>query len=144
LIGIDTNILVYAHRKDSPYHEVARRCLLELAEGSRVWVIPWPCIHEFLAVITDKRLYDPPTPLPIAIEQIEAWIESPTVTFISESELYWTELKRILLTGRISKGVVHDAHIAALCLEHGVREFLSADRDFSRFPELAIVNPLRS
>jgi predicted nucleic acid-binding protein len=37
---------------------------------------------------------------------------------------------------------VHDARIAALCMQHGVRELLSADRDFSRFPQIAVRNPL--
>lgn len=37
---------------------------------------------------------------------------------------------------------VHEARIAALCLLHGVGELWSADRDFSRFPELEVRNPL--
>jgi predicted nucleic acid-binding protein len=37
---------------------------------------------------------------------------------------------------------VHDARIAALCVQHGVRELYSADRDFSRFPQIAVRNPL--
>ena len=35
-----------------------------------------------------------------------------------------------------------DARIAALCLSHGVSELWSADRDFSRFPDIAVRNPL--
>jgi predicted nucleic acid-binding protein len=38
---------------------------------------------------------------------------------------------------------VHDARIAAaLCLHHGVAALWTADRDFSRFPELPASNPL--
>jgi predicted nucleic acid-binding protein len=52
MIAIDTNILVYAHREDSPFHEKAYESILELAEGRSPWAIPWPCIHEFLAITT--------------------------------------------------------------------------------------------
>ncbi len=46
MIAIDTNILVYARRREAPHHEAARRLLVELAEGQAGWVIPWPCIYE--------------------------------------------------------------------------------------------------
>jgi predicted nucleic acid-binding protein len=45
--------------------------------------------------------------------------------------------------GRVQGPLVHDARIAAVCLAHGVEEFWSVDRDFSRFPQLPVVNPLR-
>ena len=51
-------------------------------------------------------------------------------------------LDRITRPARLQGAAVHDARIAALCLYHGVRVPWSADRDFSRFPELAVVNPL--
>jgi uncharacterized protein len=63
VIALDTNILVYAHREDSPFHETAFRRVAELAEGPAVWAIPWPCVHEFLAIVTHPRIYAPPTPL---------------------------------------------------------------------------------
>jgi len=44
--------------------------------------------------------------------------------------------------GKIAGPQVHDARIAALCRDHGVHELWSADRDFSRFAGLAVVNPL--
>lgn len=41
----------------------------------------------------------------------------------------------------VTGNLIHDAHIAALCLEHGVTELISADRDFLRFKSLKVVNP---
>ena len=142
MIAVDSNILIYAHRSDSPYHEGARQRVAALAESGQSWAIPWPCVHEFLAIITHPRIYDPPTPLAAALAQIEAWRESPTLVMIAESDVYWPELKRILLSGHVTGPRIHDARIAVLCLNHGVRELWSADRDFSRFPDLAVVNPL--
>ena len=142
MIAVDTNILVYAHRKDSPHHRPAHQILQELAEGAAAWAIPWPCIHEFLAVVTHARIYDPPTPPAAALEQIEAWMESPTLALISEASEYWADLRAVVIAGRATGPRIHDARIAALCRQHGVRELWTADRDFSRYPDLRTLNPL--
>jgi toxin-antitoxin system PIN domain toxin len=144
MIAVDTNLLVYAHREDSPWHDAASAKLAGLAESKSPWAIPWPCIHEFLAIVTHPRIYAPPSPLAAAIEQIEAWCESPSLILLSETEGYWPELRSVLGQGRIAGPQVHDARIAAICLDHGVRELWTSDRDFSRFPALALVNPLIS
>jgi len=142
MIAVDSNILVYAHREDSPWHDKAYSCIVELAEGQAPWAIPWPCIHEFLAIVTHPRIYTPPTPLETAFDQVEAWLESPSLILLSESEEYWQQLRPMLQSGRISGPLVHDARIAALCQQHGVSELWSIDRDFSRFPGLTARNPL--
>jgi toxin-antitoxin system PIN domain toxin len=142
LIAVDTNILVYAHREDSPFHDVASDKITRLAEGSATWAIPWPCVHEFLSIVTHPRIYAPPSPLARALEQIDAWLESPTVVLLSESNEYWPTLRSTLTGSRVEGPRVHDARIAALCRHHGVRELWSADRDFNRFGGITVVNPL--
>jgi toxin-antitoxin system PIN domain toxin len=142
VIAVDTNILVYAHREDASWHSAAYARLAELAEGRSAWCIPWPCIHEFLSIVTHPRIFAPPTPTAAAIEQVEAWLEAPTLVLLAESGLYWPELRTLLEVGRIAGPRIHDARIAALCVQHGVKELWSADRDFGRFPTLAVVNPL--
>ena len=79
MIAVDTNILVHAHREESPFHAPAYACVEMLANGAARWGIPWPCLHEFLAVVTHPRIYAPPTPLDRALDQVEAWRESPTL-----------------------------------------------------------------
>lgn len=142
MIAVDTNILVYAHREDSEWHAAASSRVAELAEGRGAWAIPWPCIHEFMAIATHPKIFNPPTPLATAIDQVEAWLESPTVHMLAESELHWPQLRTLIENGKVAGARVHDARIAALCLQHGVRELWSADRDFGRFPELTVSNPL--
>jgi toxin-antitoxin system PIN domain toxin len=144
LIAVDTNLLVYAHRRDSPWFEPARRALSLLVEGAVPWAVPWPCIHEFLAISTHSKIYRPPTELPRAIEQITALLASPSVLLLSEPAGYWTVLGRLLSSGQVTGAKIHDARIAAVCLCHGVSELWSADRDFTRFPELKTRNPLVS
>jgi toxin-antitoxin system PIN domain toxin len=115
---------------------------VHLAEGRASWAIPWPCLHEFCAIVTHPRIFSPPTPLAAAIDQVEAWLESPTVVLLAESELHWPRLRALLRAGKIAGPSVHDARIAALCLQHGVTELWSADRDFGRFADLTVTNPL--
>lgn len=142
MIAVDTNLLVYAHRRDSTFHPAASRCLQALAEGVAPWAIPWPCVHEFLAVVTHPRRYAPPTPMPQALAQVEAWLESPGLVLLGETPHHWTVLQSAIKAGHLAGPVVHDARIAALCIENGVSELLSPDRDFSRIPALSTRNPL--
>ena len=142
MIALDTNILVYAHRRDSEWHQKAASAVARLAEGSAPWAVAWPCFHEFLAIVTHPRIYKPPTPLSKAIEQVEFWMTSPSLRPIGELSGHWKELKHLLSYGRIAGGAVHDARVAAICREHGVRELWSADRDFSRLAGVSIRNPL--
>lgn len=134
MIALDTNILVYAHREDAPWHEAAGSRVAELAEGRAAWAIPWPCLHEFLAIVTHPRIFRPPTPLSVALEQVAAWLESPSVVVLAESAGYWEVLNATLAAGQVTGPQVHDAQFAAICRHHGVRELWSADRDISRFP----------
>ena len=142
MIAVDTNILVYAHREDSPFHAAAIERLTELAEGPATWAIPWPCLHEFLSIVTHPRIYVPPSPLTRALEQVDAWLGSPMLALLAESATHWPTLRALLVAGRVTGPRVHDGRVAALCRQHGVRELWSADRDFSRFAGLAVVNPL--
>ncbi|MFN0192081.1 MAG: type II toxin-antitoxin system VapC family toxin [Aestuariivirga sp.] len=142
MIAVDTNILIYAHRKDSIWHANARACVTRLAEGKSAWAIPWPCIHEFLAIVTHPRIYNPPTPLALALDQVEAWFESPSLTMLGESNDHWDYLKRLATNAKISGPQFHDARIAVLCMAHGVSELWTADRDFSRYSALKARNPL--
>ena len=142
MIAVDTNLLVYAHREDSPWHKAAYACIAKLAEGRAAWAIPWPCVHEFLAIVTHQRIFSPPTPLDTALNQVEAWLESPSVVLLAELEGYWLELRTIVTAGLVTGPQVHDARVAALCQLHGVRQLWTADRDFSRFAGLAVRNPL--
>jgi uncharacterized protein len=143
MIAVDTNILVYAHRRDSEFHAAAVSIVKGLAEARSAWAIPWPCLHEFFAIVTHPKIYGPPSTRMQAIGQIDAWLASPTLSALSESGGYWDHLKPLLDNGKVVGPMVHDARIAALCVSHGVRELWSADRDFGRFgPSLAVRNPL--
>ena len=142
MIALDTNVLVYAHRRDSPFHRAAAAAVASLAESPARWALPWPCVHEFFGIVTHARIYDPPSRVDAALDQVDAWLESPSVELIAELPGHWDTLRALLSVGRIQGARVHDARVAALCAQHGVRELWTADRDFSRFPRLKTRNPL--
>ncbi|MEA2001606.1 MAG: TA system VapC family ribonuclease toxin [Actinomycetota bacterium] len=142
MIAVDTNLLVYSHRRDSEFHEAAHASLQQLAESRSSWAIPWPCVHEFLAIVTHARIYDPPTPLEQALAQVEAWLDSPSLVVLSETADYWSELRNTLSNAGVTGAKIHDARVATLCIASGVRTLWTADRDFSRFADLQVQNPL--
>lgn len=141
MIAVDTNVLVYAHREDSPFHEASAATVARLAEGRRAWIIPWPCIHEFYAVATHPSIYSPPTTPAAAIDQLEAWAESPTLRIIGEGPEHLDRLSTLAQAAHLRGSKIHDARIAAICLDHGVEHLVSMDRDFSRFPTLRTIPP---
>ena len=137
MIAVDTNILVYAHRRESRSHREASAILRSLAEGEAAWAIPWPCCYEFLSVVTNRRIWrDDATTPERAWSQLEAWAASPAVRLIGETGDFLYILERFARRPRVVGGVVHDARIAAICVAHGVEALLTRDRDFSLFPEL--------
>lgn len=142
MIAVDTNLLVYAHREDADFHAQALAALIELAERGDRWSIPWPCVHEFLAIVTHLRIYRPPSPMAIAVEAMEAWLASPGCELIGEEPGYFDLLRKLAIEGKIAGPAVHDARIAAICIQHGVQALWTADRDFSRFGALKTSSPL--
>jgi hypothetical protein len=142
MIAVDTTVLVYAHREDSPWHGTAVTRLADLANSGVPWAIPWPCLHEFLAIVTHPRIYRPPTPQATALETLRRWQISPGLRLLGEGPGYFETLSRLMAKGKVTGARVHDARIAALCLHHRVKTLWSADRDFTAFPELPRENPL--
>jgi len=141
MIAVDTNILVAFQRLEYAYHARAVEIMTDVAEGTALWAVPWPCLHEFFAVVTHPRIFKTPTPPEHALDVVSALLASPSVRLLTEGPGHWERLSRLVLSGHIAGPAAHDARIAAICLEHGVRELWTLDRDFSRFPALKTRNP---
>jgi uncharacterized protein len=143
MIAIDTNLLVYAHRRESLHHAQANDLLRSYAEGAQRWAIPWPCLYEFFSVVTNPRIWkDAATTPDEAWAQIAAWAGSPTNVLLAETSDFLAVLERFMRFARVRGAIVHDARVAALCIAHGVEVLLTADRDFALFRELRTRNPL--
>lgn len=142
MIAVDTQILVYAHRGESLWHAAARARITELAESGTSWAIPLHCLVEFHAVVTRAGLYKPASTTKQAIAQIDIWQESPSLAILSEDAQTWSIARDLILAAAITGPRVYDARIAAVCLQYGVAELWTHDRDMSRFPSLRTRNPL--
>jgi len=139
--AVDTNVLVYAEITNSPYHSRAHKLLGEFAQGSTPWAIPWPCAYEFLRIVTHPKVYHPPMGVETALQDLGRILASPSLSMLAETPSHGAVLERVVRQSGAAGNMIHDAHIAALCFEHGVTELFTADRDFTRFAGLKINNP---
>ena len=142
MIAIDTNILVYAATRNLPQHAQASAAITALVETTSRFAVPWPCVHEFVASVTNPRRMSPPMPMPAALASIQALAALPHCDFIGEGFAHLSILETLLESPLVLGTRVHDARIAAICMAHGVTELWTADRDFSYFPRLRTRNPL--
>lgn len=143
IVALDTNILVYAHREGTPHHQAARLLVARYAEGDAPWALTWSCVYEFLRVVTHRKVFHPPTAAAVAWEDIANVLQSPSLMLLTETERHRFILDDLLKQADVQGNLWHDAHIAALLLEHGIREILTTDADFRRFPGLTVTNPFR-
>jgi toxin-antitoxin system PIN domain toxin len=143
VIALDTNILVHARREEAEFHIEARDLLLDLAEGERPWALAWPCVYEFLRVVTHPKIFNPPTRLEIALEDLDSLLDSPSLVMLGQGPDHRDCLLYMMRGGRAVGNLAHDAHIAALALEHGVEVLWTTDRDFAGFPGIRAQNPFK-
>ena len=142
MIAVDTNILVYAHRAECSFFEPAFARIKSLAEGAQPWGIPVSCLHEFLSVVTNPKVFNPPSSFEQALAQVDAWLASPQAHILHSGTQHWQVLSELTRKAKLQGGQFHDARIAAICIENGVTTLWSADRDFGRFGGLKTLNPL--
>ena len=143
MIAVDSNLLIYAHKQGSPFHRMAAEAIDSLRHQPVPWAVPWPCIHEFIGIVTHSAIYKPASTLSEALGFVDSLLASPQLHLLSESPGYFEKLREISTAAKLKGPRIHDARIAALCLHHGARELWSADRDFSAFPQLKVRNPLK-
>ena len=108
--AVDTNILVHAHREESPHHERALDTIRGLATADEPWVLFWPCLYEFVRVVTHHAIFDPPTPLAQAILAVEGLCASPSVLVLGETHRHSLWFSRMLTAGDARGNLVFDAH----------------------------------
>ena len=95
VIAVDTNLLVYAHRPEMSFHERAREVLTEAVGGTEPVSVPWPCVHEFLATVSNPRIFGDPTPIGVALDAARRLLASLSGGFLAEGEGYLDTLERI-------------------------------------------------
>ena len=133
MIAVDTNVLVYAHREESPLHEPALARLRLLAEGGSPWGLPIFCIGEFVRVVTHPRVFHPPTDLETALAFLDQVLNSPSARLLAPGATFPVRFAEACRAGGVQGNLAYDAQLVAVCREHGVVEILTEDRDLGRF-----------
>ena len=111
--------MIYARREELPHHVRARALVTGLAQGDEPWALPWPCVYEFIRVVTHPRVFDPPSSLDAVLEDLVSLLASPSLVLLGEGPAHSAHMRKTVTEGKAAGNLAHDAHIAALALERG-------------------------
>lgn len=139
---VDANLLLYARDSASPFHDRARAWLEDALNGPVRVGLPWQSLVAFHRVSTRSNAPTPLSPADAA-DQVDEWLAAPAAWVPLETADHATVLGQLVRTHQVDGRLIHDAHLAALAICHGV-EVCSADADFARFTEVRWRNPLAS
>ncbi len=144
MIVVDTNVLVYAANLDSPFHSPCNDWLRRQQRQLGAWYTTWPIIYEFLRVTTHPRMLPRPYGTTLAWKFVTALLASPGLSVLVATERHADIAAEVLAElPHLAGNILHDAHTAILMREHGISRICTRDTDFSRFPFLEMVDPLR-
>lgn len=139
MVLLDVSPLIHAHRVDSPDHAIYADWLRGVTGSPTPFALAEVVLAGFLRIVTNPRIFDPATPMDVAIRFCEQLVAHPRAVLVAPGQRHWrvfTELCR-----EIRGPLVTDAYLAALAIEHGC-ELATADSDFARFPGLRWRHPL--
>lgn len=139
---LDVNILVHAHREDAPDHGAYRTWLEGAVAAEAPFAVPDVVFSGFLRVVTHPRIFSPPTPLVQALALVEALRSRPNFVPVAPGSRHWDLFVRLCGDANAKGPLVPDAYLAALAIESGC-EWITADRDFARFPGLRWRHPFQ-
>jgi len=142
MILIDVNILVYAQRPDAVDHAKYRKWLEETLDSGSMCGLSDVALNGVVRIVTHPRIFSDPTTLDIALRYVTYVREHPGAVLVSPGERHWEIFKRLCRAAGAKGNLVSDAYFAALAIESGA-EWITADRDFARFPGLRWRHPLQ-
>ena len=137
----DVNVLIYAHRADSPEYSAYAAWLSDLANGIEPFGMSETVLHGFIRIVTNPRVFPEPTPIETALEFASQLRIRPNCISLRPGPRHWTIFEELCLASNAKGKLVADAYHAALALEHGC-EWITTDGDFARFPHLRWRHPL--
>jgi hypothetical protein len=140
VILTDVNVLIYAHREDAADHQRFRDWLEEVIAGPEAFGVADLVLSGFLRVVTHRRIFNPPTPLIHAVEFCDFLRNQPNAVSVAPGERHWEIFTDFCSRAHAGGNLVADAYLAALAVESG-SEWITTDRDYSRFPGLRWRHP---
>src|SRR5574342_897638 len=143
MIVVDVNVLVHAYREDAPRHRAFRTWLKNAVGGDESFGLADLILSRFVRVVTHPRVFSPPSPVAHALTFVQALRERPNCVHLTPGPRHWEIFAQLCRTARAKGNLVPDAYLAALVIETG-NEWITTDRDYSRFPGLRWRHPLES
>ena len=137
----DVNVLVYAHREDTASHGACRAWLEGVVNGDEAYAISDLVLSGFVRVVTHPKVFKRPSKVADAFAFAEQLLEQPNCVRVEPGPRHWDIFKRLCLEVGAKGNLVPDAYLAAIAIESGC-EWISTDRDFSRFRGLRWRHPL--
>lgn len=128
----DVNILIYAHREDERCHAPYARWLKDLVDGIEPFALSVLVAVGFVRIVTNRRIYEDPTPLPVALAFIEQLTAHPRCRTATLSEIHLPEVLRLCRAASATGKLVADAQHAALAMSEGCT-WITRDGDFAQF-----------
>ena len=138
---IDANLLLLSYDVNAAQHRRARSWLEATLSAGDPIGIPMLSVAAFVRIGTDKRLPRLALRMADVLAAVNSWLALDNVSLVHTSDTNWRRTQECIRAGNVTGGMVTDAQIAALAIEHGAILY-SNDRDFSRFPKLRWVDPL--
>jgi len=140
VILLDANVVVASYRADLPQHRVTRPWLDNIIRHREPFAVPDEVWSAFIRIITNRRIFDIPTPRGEAFEFISAVRDQPAHVPVSPGPRRFEIFQHLCEVGEASGDLIPDAFLAALAIEQGAT-LVSFDRDFARFPGLRWNSP---
>jgi predicted nucleic acid-binding protein len=140
MIGLDCNILVQLAIADHLAN--ARTVTVVQTETTlgRKLVFPPLVATEFLHVVTDDRRFAPPLTMNEAIEWLEDFLASPSVSLIQPTASSMDQTLKWMRQYGLGRKRILDTHLAAVLYTSGVSRLLTSNpADFAVFAELQTV-----
>ncbi len=142
MIGIDTNLLIYAHRAGVPEHRAARRAIQKASHDIRGWGIALPCIAEFWSVVTHPASAGGASTGRQAREFLRSLIVEAGASVWLPHDGFWERLARLAADLRVQGARIFDLQIALIAFESGASEIWTHDARFATLPGLPVHDPL--
>jgi hypothetical protein len=140
---LDVNVLVYAHRADAADHVLYRQWLEGAINSEAAYGLSDLVLSGFMRVVTHPRVFEVPSTLTDAWTFVMQLRDLPNRVSIGTGPHHWEIFSRLCETAGAKGNLIADAYLAAIAIENGC-EWITTDRDFSRFPGLKWRHPLQT
>ncbi|MCG5055435.1 MAG: type II toxin-antitoxin system VapC family toxin [Myxococcales bacterium] len=137
----DVNVLIYAHRAESPEHDRYAQWLIGLARGPEPFALSDLGASGFVRIVTNPKIWEAPTDTSVAIAFIDRLRSRSHARPLTHGASSWRIFADLCAQAKARGKLVADAYHAALAIEHGC-ELVTCDGDFARFAGLRHRHPL--